>query len=157
MDLLLSIGFWLAATVHGGGLIAFAILLTGRGLVHDGRSENVLRVMRAWGPGHGISLGALIFLGAVQYFLATGGFSWPLLEAGQRLTAAAHVVFLVYWASSFHLEIWTLEPSRKFDSGEAITDRNAYEACALRVTAQQWVNALLFVLTGGLLLAAAAA
>ncbi|MCP4919104.1 MAG: hypothetical protein GY913_19540 [Proteobacteria bacterium] len=157
MDLLLSIGFWLVATLHGGGLIAFAILMAARGMVHDGRSENVVRVLRAWGPGHGLSLGALIFFGALQFFLAHDGFTWPVVEDADRLTAAAHIVFLVYWASSFHLEIWTLQPSRTHDDGTKVTDRTAYETCATRATAQQWVNVLLFVLAGGLLVAAGAA
>ncbi len=154
MDVALGIGFWIAATVYGGALFAFAILLNARRLVADGGAEHVVRVWWAWGPGQGLSLGLLILLGAVRYYLEVGGFSWPLETQPQQLTAAAHVVFLVMWGSSFHAEIWTLEPCRKLDHQGAVTDRPAYEAAAGAVARQVTFNALLFCAVGILLLLA---
>lgn len=154
MDLALGIGFWLTTTVYGGALVAFAILLNARRLIADGHAEHVIRVWRAWGPGQGITLGALILIAAVRYYLEMGGFSWPLESLGQQLTAAAHATFLVLWASSFHAEIWTLEPCRKHDKDGVIDDRAAYEACASKVARQVAFNALLFLVVGALLVAA---
>ena len=153
MEVALGIAFWLATTVYGGGLVAFAILLAARRLVADGGAEHVVRVWRAWGPGQGLALGALILVGAVRYYLEMGSFTWPLDTLEGQLTAAAHATFLVLWASSFHAEIWTLEPCRKLDQDGQITDRPAYEACAGRVARQVGFNALLFCVVGGLLLA----
>lgn len=153
MEAALGIAFWLASTVYGGALVGFAILLNARKLVVDGGAEHVVRVWRAWGPGQGLSLGLLILTGAVGYYLETGGFSWPTDTLEQQLTAGAHATFLVLWASSFHAEIWTLEPCRKLDQGGVISDRAAYEATASKVAKQVAFNALLFCIVGALLVA----
>ncbi len=149
--LLLNIGFWLATTLYGGSLMAFALLLAARSRVADGQPQHVVRVWRAWGPGLGLSMGALILFGVSGYWLDHGAFVWPLDTTPQVLTAVAHGLFLVLWASSFHLEIWTLDPTRKLDVDGQITDPAAYEACTGRVTRQAWLNAALFVAIGVLL------
>ncbi len=149
--LLLNIAFWLATTLYGGSLLAFVFLLAARSRVADGQPQHVLRVWRAWGPGLGLSMGALICFGVAGYWLDHGAFVWPLDTQPQVLTALAHGLFLLLWASSFHLEIWTLDPARKLDVDGQITDPAAYQACANKVTVQAGLNAALFVAIGVLL------
>jgi len=93
-------------------------------------------------------MGALFFSGALLHALTRGGFIWPMQTTADALKAAADVTFLALWFSSFHLEIWTLDPCRKLDSGGEISDREAYEAAADKVTTQAWVNVTLFALVG---------
>lgn len=145
---------WLGVTVYGGSLVAFAVLLSARRHLAPLASEHVVRVFRAWGAGFGLSMGALIFSGLALHWLTVGSFTWPLDTPAQRLSAAADAVFLLLWFSSFHLEIWTLDPARKLDRDGQIVDRAAYEGCVGRVTAQAWVNVGLFVVVGVLSVAA---
>jgi len=112
----------------------------------------VMRAWRYWGAILGVSMGSLILGGLGSYYLMSGAFSWPLDTLAQQLTAAKHAIFLVLWFSSFHLEIWTLEPLRKLDPDGP--DAEAWRAAARRVSTQAGFNALLFVAVGLLALAA---
>jgi uncharacterized membrane protein len=151
MDFLFASLHWLGFTVYGGSLIAFALLMLAARLLDPVEIEKVMRVWRYWGAGLGVSMGALIFGGLARYYQLNGGFSWPLDTTAQQLTAAKHAAFLLLWASSFHLEIWTLEPLRKL---ERAGDPGPWDAAAARVTRQATFNAVLFVVVGLLALAA---
>ncbi len=143
---------WLGVTVYGGGLLGFAALMVSAHVLEAIDLRVVLRAWRYWGATLGLSMGGLILGGLGAYYLEHGAFSWPLDTAPQRLTAAKHALFLPLWFSSFHLEIWTLEPLRRLDPDGP--DAAAWEAAARRVTAQASVNALLFIAVGLLALAA---
>ncbi len=150
IDLFFSALHWLGATLYGGSLVAFSLLLAMRSLIVGEQSEGVMRVFRAWGPGLGISMGALILGGAVMHFRTHGAFIWPTDTLSEQLIVAQHLVFLLLWASSFHLEIWTLDPVRKLSPDHQVTDRSAYEAACSKATKQALLNATLFLICGAL-------
>jgi len=153
IELALEVLALLGETLYAGPLMAFAMLLLFRGRVADGSSERVIRVYRAWGPGQGLAMGALILGNAGLYYLEQGAFDWSFDTPVDICVAIQHGVFLLLWISSFHLEIWTLEPCRKLDAEGQISDRVAYERAARRVTIQVCANVLLLVACGGLGLA----
>ncbi len=129
------------AAIYGVSLTTFTVALILTGTMGRGDLRAWMRRFQAWGPGLGLSMGALIFGGLATYWLQTGGFQWPVDTAEQQRVAAKHLVFLVLWASAFHLEIWTLDPVRKIASGQIAGD---YAAAAKRVTLQASVNTALF-------------
>ena len=137
----------LGTTLYAGSVMAFAALLLARKHIGGGTSEAVVRIFRAWGPGQGLSMGALILGHAGLYYLQQGAFEWSFDTPVSVATFVQHAVFGVLWFSSFHLEIWTLEPCRKFDDG-TVTDRAAYEKAARRVTMQIVVNVVLLLVCG---------
>lgn len=137
-------------TVYGGSLFAFAVLLLARHHLAPLDTVAIVRAWRAWGAGLGLSMGALILAGLGLHYLDRGAFIWPTASAQDRLFAAKCLFFLVLWASSFYLEIWTLDPARKLDGPEGVRDLVAYEACAGKVAAQAGANALLFLLIAAL-------
>ncbi len=153
IEFLLEILALVGETLYAGSVAAFCLLLLARKRVADGASERVIRVFRAWGPGQGIAMGALILGNAGLYYLEKGGFHWSFDTPADVLVAIQHGVFLLLWASSFHLEIWTLEPCRKFDIDGQVSDRVAYERAARRVSFQIGLNLLLIMACGGLGLA----
>lgn len=150
IDLFFSALHWLGATIYGGSLVAFSLLLAMRSLIVGERSEGVMRVFKAWGPGLGLSMGALILGGAVMHFRVHGAFVWPTDTLPQQLVLAQHLVFLVLWVSSFHLEIWTLDPVRKLEGPQGIQDRAGYEQACAKATRQALFNATLFLVCGSL-------
>ncbi len=141
----------LAGTVHGGSLIAFALLLAFRRSISHVDEAGVLRVYRAWGAGFGLSLGA--------YWLALAAL-WPgthnpgattLLERfAIPMNPAADLggvqigLFFAYWVNYVALEIWTLEPCRLLDKDGKVSDPAAYGAAAQRVATHLMLNAALF-------------
>lgn len=135
-------------TVYAGSVIAFALLLFFRSKV--GPSERVVRVFRAWGPGQGLAMGALILGNAGLFYLSQGAFEWAFRTPVDFAVAIQQGVFLLLWASSFHLEIWTLDPCRQLDGPEGVTDRGAYEKAVRRVTLQIGLNVVLLTICGGL-------
>lgn len=141
---------WAGVTVYGGSLVAFAALLLARRHLAPLDTVAIVRTWRAWGAGLGLSLGALIFSGLALHYLDRGAFTWPTVSLQDKLFAAKNLIFLVLWFSSFHLEIWTLDPARKLDGPEGVRDAAAYEACARRVALQAAANAGLFLLVGAL-------
>jgi hypothetical protein len=143
----------LSGMVHGGALVAFALLLAGRRAMLQSRDEDVVRVYRAWGAGNGLSLGALIFSSAWRYATEVNpGKGLPdafALPTGDALTVARIALFGAFWVSYVVLEIWTLDPCRSLDKGE-IVDRSAYTAAVRRVTGHLGFNAVLFCVIVGL-------
>ena len=100
----------------------------------------------------GLSMGALILGGLGAWYLQHGNaFEWPRETLKDQLSLAKIGVFLVLWVSSFHLEIWSLEPIRKAQrkGGEGCCPRGLYR----RVTTQLGFHAVLLVLVAGLALA----
>lgn len=135
----------LAATVHGGSLISFALLMLFRARI--GGDAAVVRVYRAWGPGLGLSLGlfwlslAWVWPGRINPGADTllARFAVPM-----TLDGAALACLLVYWVNYVALEIWTLEPCRLLDKEGVISDEAAYAHTASRVALHLGANALLF-------------
>ncbi len=146
----ISLVHWVTTALYGGSLTAFAALVSMRHRLSPLRPEDVMRTFRAWGAGLGLSMGALILTGLLHRFLDDDGFSWPAETPEDGLRRAKAILFLILWASAFHLEIWTLEPCRKLDQDGVIQDVAAYEATARRVTAQLWLNVALFWVIGAL-------
>ncbi len=146
---------WLGVTVYCGSVLSFALVL-GLAMRVDRLDEvAVMNVYRAWGAILGLSMGALIFGGLGAWTLAHDGFSWPQETLGDQLSAIKQGVFLVLWVSSFHLEIWTLDPIRKLQDGGAISDRAAWDRTFRRVVGQLTLNSVLILVIGGLAIAAA--
>ena len=150
IDIFFSALHWLGATIYGGSLIAFSLLLVIRHLIVGEHSNDVMGIFRAWGPGLGLSMGALILGGAVTHFRIHGAFVWPTNTLPQQLIVAQHLVFLILWASSFHLEIWTLDPVRKLEGSTGIQDPANYERACASATRQALFNAVLFLICGSL-------
>ncbi|MDP2311603.1 MAG: hypothetical protein Q8P41_01760 [Pseudomonadota bacterium] len=149
----------LAAMVHGGALVAFALLINLRRAIPRVSDEDVIRVYRAFGGGFGVSLGVFIFSNLWIWWRDLGAgrglpdaFSIPWDDT---LTVARLVTFGAFWVSYVWLEIWTLDPLRLLDSGE-IKDRAAYTRSVQQVATHIAINALLFlaVVTLGVLGAA---
>ena len=142
----------LAGMIHGGGLVAFALLLNFRRAIPHVRDEDVVRVYRAFGAGFGLSLGVLIFSslwrwGTQVTALNPGGgrgFLDTFLVPMDGLTMARVGVFFALWVSYVALEVWTLEPCRLLDHGE-VSDRPAYAAATGLVARHLALNAALFV------------
>lgn len=137
----------LAGMVHGGALVAFALLLVFRRAIPNVRDEDVVRVFRAFGAGIGLSLGVLIFASIWRWATTINpGKGLPDAFAvpwDDTLTVARLFAFVALWVSYVALEIWTLEPCRLLDRGD-IADRPAYAAATSRVAAHLAVNAALF-------------
>jgi nitric oxide reductase large subunit len=142
----------LGALVYGGPLIAFALLLTFRGRISSVRDEDVVRVYRAFGPGFGLAMGAMVF-GALWRYprLVNPGVGLPeafSLRWGnsvEQLSAIQAILFVVLWVNYIALEIWTLEPCRLMDKDGQVTDRPTYAAATARVARHAAFNAVLFV------------
>ncbi|MFN7146505.1 MAG: hypothetical protein ACK4YP_22210 [Myxococcota bacterium] len=148
----------LAGMVHGGALVAFALLLNFRKAIPRVTDEDVIRVYRAFGGGFGLSLGVLIFANIYRWWRDLGAdrgmpdaFSIPWDDT---LTVARLFTFGAFWVSYVWLEIWTLDPCRLLDGG-TISDRPAYTAAVNRVSAHIALNALLFAAVVGMSVAGA--
>jgi hypothetical protein len=141
----------LAAMVHGGVLVAFALLLANRARIPHVREEDLVRVFRACGAILGLSLGAFL-LGelwtwpALHNAGATGLDRWAV-PRGETLRV---LLFGTYWVGYVVLEVWTLDPCRLLDSDGLVTDRPAYASAVRAVARQVAVNATLFTLVVGL-------
>ncbi len=140
-----------AATVHGGALLIFALLLLFRAAIPHVGSVGVLRVYRSFGAGIGLSLGA--FIPTELYLHVVGqnpGISLPASLAlrwdttEHSMLSARLALLFVGWISYVHLEIWTLDPARTLDKDGAVVDAAAYETTAGRVSWQLALNAALF-------------
>ncbi len=135
-----------AAALYGVSLTVFTVLMCASVFGGVGDLKTTMRRFQTWGPGLGLSMGALIFGGLGTYWFQNGSFSWPLDTPEQQLVAAKHAIFLVLWLSAFHLEIWTLDPVRKISSGQIEGD---YDTAARKVTVQAAFNtALVWVVAG---------
>ena len=136
----------MATTTHWFGLALYGTILTTFALAATARSRNRTQVLAAyqkWGAILGLSMGAIIF-GGIGIHLLEYGLHWPPeTDPDQHAILAKYGVFAVLWFSSFHLEIWTLEPLRQLPSG-----KENRPACARRATRQLQANAVLFHLVG---------
>lgn len=141
----------LSAIVHGGVLVAFALLFAFRRHLAHVPEEQLMRVFRSCGSILGLSLGAFI--------LATV-WTWPDtwnpgatgigMFAVPRSQLARVLLFGAYWVSYTVLEIWTLDPCRLLDQAGVVADRGAY-ACSVRAVARQLgLNAALFMTVSAL-------
>lgn len=141
----------LAALVHGGALLTFALLVNGRRAIPHVRTEDVVRVYRAFGAGIGLSLGAFVPTDIYRHLHAVNPTaSLPASLALQfdtpelSLLSARMVLLFALWVSYVWLEVWTLEPTRKLDKNGSVADGAAYEAATGRVGRHLAVNAALF-------------
>lgn len=141
----------LAGTIHGGALLAFALLVGFRARIPHVRTQDVVRVYRAFGAGIGLSLGVFVPTDIYRHVVALNpgvalphalGLHWD--TAAHSYLSARMLALLVLWISYVHLEVWTLDPCRTLDKDGVVTDAAAYEAAASRVSTQLWINALLF-------------
>lgn len=135
----------LAATTHGGILIAFALLFLNRARIPHVREVDLVRVFRACGAILGLSLGAFLFtelaIWPVHNPGATGVSAWAVHADRAGLRAAT---LFLYWVSYVALEIWTLEPCRLSDREGAVTDEARFSAAAAGVGRHLAINAILF-------------
>ena len=143
----------LGVVVYGGSVIAFALLLSLAARIERLDERAVMGVFRAWGSGFGLSMGTLIFGGLGAWYLQHGGFGWDLGTESDQISAFKLGLFTVLWASSFVLEIWTLEPIRKLGPSGA-EDAEAWRGAYGRVVSQLSVNAVLVAVIGALGVAA---
>lgn len=140
-----------AGTLHGGALLVFALLLMFRAKIPHVRTEDVVRVYRAFGGGIGLSLGVFIPTELYRHIVGVNpGVALPDALAlhwdttNHSFLSAKMLILFVLWVSYVHLEVWTLEPTRGLDKNGSITDALAYEAAAGRVSRQLSFNAALF-------------
>jgi len=138
----------LAGMVHGGALVAFALLINFRRVIPRVSDEDVIRVYRAFGGGLGLSLGLLIFANIWRWYRDLGdGRGLPdafAIPWDHPLDVARLFTFGAFWVSYVWLEVWTLDPCRLLDAGE-IADRPAYTRAVGRVSLHIALNAALFV------------
>ncbi len=136
----------LAATAHWAGLALYGLVLTGfalKALFQPVRRRETLLAFQGWGSFLGLSMGALIF-GGVGLHLLQYGLHWPGPEQAYRgWLLAKYTVFAMLWLSSFHLEIWTLEPLRNPQPDAENRGRSIQ-----RIARQLQLNAALFHLVG---------
>lgn len=135
----------LAAMIHGGTLVCFALLLGFRGRLVAVAEEHVVRLFRATGAILGLSLGAFLFAELwswpATWNPGATGIAMFQVPASEALRVG---IFGAYWVSYAILEIWTLDPCRLLDQGGVIADRVAYTAQVRSVTGQVALNAVLF-------------
>lgn len=136
----------LSTMVHGGILVAFALLLGFRRHLTFVPEEQLMRVFRGCGSILGLSLGAFI-LANVWMWPGTWnpGATGVGMYAVPRSQLPRVLLFGAYWVSYAVLEIWTLDPCRLLDQGGVVADRTAYAASVRAVARQLALNAGLFV------------
>lgn len=141
-----------AAAIHGGGILVWAILFLFRGRLSHVPVEVMVRLYRAWGPVQGLSLGVWVFSQLYRFpGIANLGLAFPdsyLLGWGSwvhNLTTVRAALFGLLWVSYLVLEVWTLEPCRLLDKDGVIQDPSTYQATVGRITKQLVFNALLVI------------
>ena len=132
---------WIGILAYGGVLVVFALLLPLGGRLRGLQPWHLDRVFRACGPISGLGLGTLLVGGFLRLWLVRGSFSWNL-----DILLAKHLVLFVLWVSYTILEIWTLEPLRRLDSGDTPSDVSGYLSARCRVVRHVQVNAALLLL-----------
>lgn len=147
LELLLS----LSSTVHGGSLVAFALLLLGRKAIPFVDDAAIVRTYQAWGAGIGLSLGAFWLTYAALWPSAHNPGATTLLDRfaiptdlAVDLGGVQLAMLLFYWINYVILEIWTLEPCRLLDRNGTVTDPAAYAATTQRVAVHLAFNAAVF-------------
>ena len=128
--------------LYAGPLVVFALLLPLAPRTMKLEPWQLDRVWRAWAPGSGMALGALILGGLARYWLLQGGFEWSVERAVDRIFLAKHLIFFVLWVEYAFTEIWVAEPLRKLDPGpDAPGDMAAYSRARARLIRHLWVSA----------------
>lgn len=136
-------------TLHFAGVAIYGLTAAGCwlaiGLAKDPiKKHRFVRMFLKAGPVLGLSLGALIFGGLGTHYLDFGGFIWSLETPESQQIATKHLLFLVFWVSHFHLEIWTQEPLRTLERTETKPDYEAWTTATRPVWRQLSFNILLF-------------
>lgn len=147
-DVLLHTG----AVVHGGGVVAFALLLNLRSRMSNVPDEMLIRVYRAWGAGNGLSM-ALWVYGTVIRWPGSIQPDKPLPWAFSpnfstytgTLASVSGGLLALLWVSYILLEIWTLDDCRLTDQNGEITDRPRFDRAFANVTRHIAFNALIVV------------
>ncbi len=141
----------LAGTIHGGALLVFALLLNFRKAIPHVKTWDVVRVYRAFGAGIGLSLGAFVPTELYRHILGmNAGAKLPQALAlrwdstDHSFNSAKMILLFVLWVSYIHLEVWTIEPTRRLDKDGKVTDVAAYEAATNRIARQLAFNAVVF-------------
>ncbi len=126
--------------LYAGPLLCFALLLPLAGRMGSLEPWQLDRAWRAWGPGSGLALGALVLGGLLRFWLVSGGFDWGMGSAFDRVFLAKHLIFLVLWVDYTYTEVWVAEPLRKLDPGpEPPSDPAAYSQARARLIRHLWV------------------
>ena len=107
-----------ASTIYVSVLVSFALLVGLTPLLVGRTPLGVLNAYRAFGPVLGVSMGVWVFSALGSHYLGHAGLSWSWDTWPARLQTLQWVAFLLLWASSFVLEIWTLEPLRQADQNQ---------------------------------------
>lgn len=147
MDAVLDWLTTLSSTVYGGVVLAFAVLLAVYPRTTGRPAAEIARVWRSCGPLLGLAMGALVLGLLGSRYLADGELAWGFDTAAARRDLAVWLVFAALWASSFVLEIWTMEPLRSAydDRAGVVTDDARFHAGYRATSRHLALNALLFV------------
>lgn len=129
----LSICRLLAWMLYVGVVVSFAILQ----LFSQTDTENYLLWFRKMGVILGLSLGATILPSIVIRWLETGSY-YPL----SSMEGVAFSVGFALWVSNIILEIWTLDPIRKFDLN-LLDESLSIEQCRQKAVVHIRLQALL--------------
>ncbi len=137
---------WLGLLLYGGPLLAFALLVGLAGRLGTPEPWRVVRAWRAWGPGSGLGLAALILGGLLRFYQVQGGFSWGVETGWEQLMLAKHLVFLVLWVDYTITEVWVAEPLRRLDGPAGFTDQGAARVARRRLAGHLAFSAALLLL-----------
>jgi hypothetical protein len=108
-ELIRDLGF----LVYGGSMLSFTALVTAAARRSALSSPVVVRAYQAWGPGLGLSLGAVVFGALAAHYLRVGAWSWVPSTGIGWTGLGAWLALFALWVSNVVLEVWTLEPLRK--------------------------------------------
>lgn len=133
----LSICRLLAWTLYVGVVVSFAILQ----LFSQTDTADYLLWFRKMGVILGLSLGASILPSIVIRWLEIGSY-YPL----SSMEGVAFSVGFALWVSNIILEIWTLDPIRKFDLN-LLDDAHSIEQCRQKSVVHIRLQALLCIAT----------
>ena len=132
--------------LYGGSLLVFSVLLPLGGRIRGLEPWHMDRLWRAWAPGSGLAMAALILGGLLRYSALVGEFAWWPSDPVQRVFLVKHALFLVVWVNYTITEVWVAEPLRRLDPGpDAPADPTAYLAARHRVIGHLWVSAVLLL------------
>ena len=126
------------------GLTAIGCWLTILGARSSEQRHKAVCRFLMLGPVLGLSLGTLIFGGLGVHYLSFDGFVWSWDTPENQTVAIKHLIFLVFWVSHFHLEIWTQEPLRKLQREEQEPHYEQWDQATRPVLRQLSFNVLLF-------------
>ena len=135
--------------LYAGPMVMWAILMCTSGRLHDLSPVTIGRIFRSWGPGFGLSMGALVSGALVLRWMETNTFAWTVDTPIGALDSFAWSTLFLLWVSNIKLEIWTLDPIRKLDDGHQISDEEAYRSASSKLTRHLAIHALLLAALAG--------